>query len=70
MCGKFVVEVSARVLVGRVSRNGGRWLLPKCVGEKPIWEGVWPYLDPMDSVCLRTASMEWNVPGKFRPHGV
>ena len=18
--------------------------------EKPIWEGVWPYLDPMDSV--------------------
>ena len=26
--------------------------------EKPIWEGVWPYWDPMDSVCLRTASME------------
>ena len=40
--------------------------------EKPIWEGVWPYLDPMDSVCvcvLRTASMEWNVPGKYGPHG-
>ena len=36
--------------------------------EKPIWEGVWPYLDPMDSVCLRTASMEWNVPGKYGPH--
>ena len=31
--------------------------------EKPIWE------DPMDSVCLRTVSMEWNVPGKFGPHG-
>ena len=37
---------------------------------KPIWEGVWPYLDPMDSVCLRTASMNWrNVPGKYGPHG-
>ena len=37
--------------------------------EKPIWEGVWHYLDPMDSVCSRTASMEWNVPGKYGPHG-
>ena len=41
--------------------------------DKPIWEGVWPYLDPMDSVCvcvcLRTASMKWNVPGKCGPHG-
>ena len=37
--------------------------------EKPIWEGVWPNLDPMDSVCLRTASVEWNVPGKYGPHG-
>ena len=37
--------------------------------EKPIWEGVWPYLDPMDSVCSRTASTEWNVPGKHGPHG-
>ena len=34
--------------------------------EKPIWEGVWPYLDPIDGVCLRTASMEWNVPGELR----
>ena len=37
--------------------------------EKPNWEGVWPYLDPTDSVCLRTASMEWNVRGKYGPHG-
>ena len=22
--------------------------------EKPIWEGVWPNLDPLDSVCSRT----------------
>ena len=34
-----------------------------------MWDGVWPYLDLMDSVCLRTASMEWNVPGKYGPHG-
>ena len=25
--------------------------------EKPIWEGVWFYLDRMDSVCLHTASI-------------
>ena len=37
--------------------------------EKPSWEGVWPYWDPMDSVCLRTASMERNVPRKYGPHG-
>ena len=36
--------------------------------EKPICEGVWPYLDPWDSVCLRTASVEWNVP-RYGPHG-
>ena len=37
--------------------------------KKPIWEGVRPYLEAMDSVCLRTASMEWNLPGKYGPHG-
>ena len=37
--------------------------------DKPIWEGAWLYMDPMDSVCLRTASMEWNEPGKYGPHG-
>ena len=37
--------------------------------EKPIWEGFWPFLDPIDSVCLRTASVEWNVPGNYGPHG-
>ena len=41
----------------------------RCLWEKPIWEGVWPYLDPMDSVCLRTASKAWNVPGNYGPHG-
>ena len=37
--------------------------------EKPNWEGVWPYVDSMDIVCLRTASMQWNVPGKYGQHG-
>ena len=41
----------------------------KSLCEKPIWESVWPHLDPMDSVCSRTAPMEWNVPGKYGPHG-
>ena len=40
----------------------------RCLWEKPIWEGMWPVLDPMNSMCLRTASMEWNVPGKYGAH--
>ena len=31
--------------------------------------GTRPHWDPMDSVWLRTASMEWNVQGKYGPHG-
>ena len=27
--------------------------------EKPIWEGVWPYLDPMDCVCVH-AQRPWS----------
>ena len=48
------------------------WLLlasSEGLWEKPIWEGVWPHLDPMDSVCLRTTSMESNVLRKYGPHG-
>ena len=47
-----------------MSRNGGRLLPAKFVGEAELG-----FLDPMESVCLRTASMEWNVPGKYGPHG-
>ena len=36
---------------------------------KPLWEKVWPCLGPWDSVRLRTASICWNVPGKYGPHG-
>ena len=39
------------------------------VWGKPLWEGVWPYLDPWASVRLHTASTHWNVPGKYGPHG-
>ena len=42
----------------------------RSLGEKPIWEGVWADLDAMDTVCLRTVSMEWNWPEKYGPHGV
>ena len=45
-----------------VSCNGWRWLPPKFVGKT----GIWPYVDLMDSVCLRTASIKWNMYG---PHG-
>ena len=37
--------------------------------EKPIWEGRVALPGPVDSVCLRTASAEWNVPGRYGPHG-
>ena len=49
--------------------DGRRWPPSKFVGKKPIWEGVWSYLDPWDSVRLRTASMVWIWPGKYGPHG-
>ena len=43
-------------------------MVPK-TWDTPMWEGVWPYLDPWDSVRLRTASTQWNVPRKYGPHG-
>ena len=33
--------------------------------ERPFWEGVWPSLDPWDSVRFRTATTHW----KYRAHG-
>ena len=48
--------------------NDRRWLFLQSVWEKPIWEGVWPYMDPMDSVF--TYSIHgMNVLGKYGPHG-
>ena len=37
--------------------------------EGTFWEGVWPCLDPWDSVRLRTASTCRNVLGKYGLHG-
>ena len=39
----------------------GVGFLQRLWGKKPIWEGVWLHVDPMNSVCLRTTSMEWTV---------
>ena len=33
-----------------------------------LWETSNDYLDAFDGVCLRTASVEWNAPGKHGPH--
>ena len=36
----------------------------------PLWEKVlWPFLDARDSVRPRTASTQWNVPGRYGPYG-
>ena len=36
----------------------------------PLWEEVlWPFLDAWDSVRLRKASTQWNVPGRYGPSG-
>ena len=34
-----------------------------------LWQSVWLYLDPWDSVRLLTVSTHWNVPKKYGPHG-
>ena len=65
--GRSVLKVSAQALGERCVHH---WLtMASEAWGRPIWEGVWPCLDAMDTVCLRTASMEWNVPGKYGPHG-
>ena len=46
----------------------GSGLVPELWG-KPLWEKVWPFLDACDSVRLRTASTQWNIAGKYGPHG-
>ena len=35
----------------------------------PLWEEVlWPFLDALDSLRLRTTSTQWNVPGRYGPY--
>ena len=54
--------------VGSRTFGEGSGMVPK-VWDKTAVEGVWPYLDLWDNVRLRTASVEWNVPGKYGPPG-
>ena len=56
------------IVVSMTCGRDGSGMVPELLG-KPLWEKVWPYLDPWDSVRLRTASTQWNVPGKCGPHG-
>ena len=37
--------------------------------EKPIWEGVWLYLDPWESVRCEQSPCIGIVPGKHGPRG-
>ena len=60
-------EVSARVFGGGSVLHGGRWVPLRVLGKADLGGRFWPNLDPMDSACLRTASMEWHVPGKYGP---
>ena len=46
----------------------GSGLVPELWG-KHLWEKICPILDAWDSVRLRTASTQWNIPGKDGPHG-
>ena len=64
MIGGSGVQAGERML----RSDAGTGVL-KLLWEKPICEGVWPYLDPWDSVSLHTVSMHRNVPGKYGPHG-
>ena len=67
VCGKFVLDVSARVLGGR---SVLQWLAPKFVGKADLGGRLGPtWIQWVVCVCLRTASMEWNAPGKHGPHG-
>ena len=69
VCGKSVLERSRPEYFGKVLSPMVAVGFLRSLWEKPTWEGVWHHLDPMDSVCLRTASVDWNVPGKYGPHG-
>ena len=59
-------KVFARVLCGGRVLHDQFWPPPKFVGKADLGE----LLAQLGSngLCLRTASMEWNVPGKYGPH--
>ena len=61
---RFVWNLSISMACGREGS-----VMVRKMWERLLWEGVWPYVDPWDSVRLRTASTQWNVPRKYGPHG-
>ena len=63
--GEFVFEVWARVLCGGTVLHWVALASSNSYGRSRSGRGRCPNLDPMD----RTASMEWNVPGTYGPHG-
>ena len=69
MGGQLVLEISAGVIGGRVASQWRALASSKVCGKSRSGRAFWPCLDSMDSVCSRTASVEWNGPGKYGPHG-
>ena len=66
--GSLLVRDLCEIVVSMTCGREGSGMVPELWG-KPLWEKVWPHLDPWDSVRLRTASTHCNVPGKYGPHG-
>ena len=61
---------SARDPVVGILSNGLRRLPPTSVGEADLGGRLGPtWTRGIVCVCLRTASVEWNVSGKYGPHG-
>ena len=60
MCRKFVPEGL---------RPSDWWRERSTMADVGFLQSLWEKADLVDSVCSRTASMKWNVPGKYWPHG-
>ena len=61
ICGKSTWKIS-RKQGSNGMRSGG-------VGSDATVVGRWPSVDAWDSMCLRTTSKQWNVPGRCGPYG-
>ena len=65
-CGELVLRltIGPRPVVQVAFGREGSGMVPQ-MWKMPLWEIVWPSLDPWNSVRLRTASTHWNVPVKY-----
>ena len=66
--GWLLARGFCEIAVSMTCDRKGSGMVPE-LWSKPVWEKVWAYLDPLDSVRPRTASTHWNVPGEYGPHG-